>query len=991
MPVRALRLALITATLGTPAQAADTGLFSGKVAPLLQKRCLSCHDGQKKRGGLDLSTRAGLLAGGETGAAVTVGKSAQSLLIHKVSGPTPRMPKQGTKLTAAEVETLARWIDTGAPWPQGMRLTAEEWWSLRPLARPPLPHVRETDWVQNGVDAFILAGLESRGLTSSPQTDRLTLIRRVTFDLHGLPPTPEEIDAFVQDMDPRAYERLIDRLLASPRYGERWGRHWLDVVHYGDTHGYDKDKRRDFAWRYRDYVIAAFNDDKPYSRFIQEQIAGDVLYPGDPRGVIATGFVTAGPWDFVGHRELREGTVDKEKTRVLDRDDMVSNTIATFDSLTVHCARCHDHKFDPIPQKDYYRLQAVFAGVERGDRAYFSPQRLAELQRVRAARERAASALAELRRRVAENTTPEILWLDLRLRRQREELAALPGVSAEPSPSNGYHSGIEPKPDVTKWVQIDLGRRLPLDAIRLIPARPTDFPDTPGFGFPQRFRVEVSDLPDFRGAAVVADHTAADFTPPGDVPVVLRPQGVSGRFVRVTATRLWRRTGDYVFALAEVQIDSGGKNVARGAKVTALDSIEAGRWSTRNLVDGFDSRHLLPDLAAPGGANVLQQRQELEAAIRQGEQSRQALLDAITPPPLKAELTRAEAHFAAMDRAMATLAAGDKVYAVLPIPPRPIWVLHRGNVEQHRDLVTPGGLACVRGPDPDFKVDDPRNEGARRAALARWIADHRNPLTWRSIANRIWQYHFGRGLVDTPNDFGRNGALPTHPELLDWLAVEFRDGGGSFKKMHKLILLSSTYRQASGHRRECAAVDADNRFVWRMNRQRLDAEEVRDSVLAVSGKLNLAMGGPGFELFRFKDDHSPVYDHTALEKIHDPATYRRTVYRFTVRSVPNPFLDCLDCADPNINTPVRNTTLTALQALALLNDPFMIRQAEYFAERVKGLSSDDGGQIEAAYRLALGRAPRSEERAALADYARKHGLVAACRLVLNVNEFVFID
>jgi hypothetical protein len=297
----------------------------------------------------------------------------------------------------------------------------------------------------------------------------------------------------------------------------------------------------------------------------------------------------------------------------------------------------------------------------------------------------------------------------------------------------------------------------------------------------------------------------------------------------------------------------------------------------------------------------------------------------------------------------------------------------------------------VTGPDPDFNLDDPRNEGARRAALARWVADPRNPLTWRSIANRIWQYHFGRGLVDTPNDFGRNGSLPSNPELLDWLAVEFRDGGGSFKKMHKLILLSSAYRQASGHRPEGAAVDADNRFVWRMNRQRLDAEEVRDSVLAVSGKLNLVMGGPGFELFRFKDDHSPVYDHTALEKIQDPATYRRTVYRFTVRSVPNPFLDCLDCADPNINTPVRNTTLTALQALVLLNDPFMIRQADYFTERVKGMSADAGGQIEAAYRLALGRAPHPEERAALVDFAVKHGLADACRLVFNMNEFVFID
>jgi hypothetical protein len=300
-------------------------------------------------------------------------------------------------------------------------------------------------------------------------------------------------------------------------------------------------------------------------------------------------------------------------------------------------------------------------------------------------------------------------------------------------------------------------------------------------------------------------------------------------------------------------------------------------------------------------------------------------------------------------------------------------------------------LACVPGPDPDFKLPANSTDGARRAALAQWIADGRNPLTWRSIVNRVWHYHFGRGLVDTPSDFGHNGSTPTHPELLDWLAVEFRDNGGSFKTLHRLILLSAAYRQASGHRPECAAVDADNRLLWRANRQRLDAEEVRDTVLAVSGKLNLQMGGPGFELFRFKDDHSPVYDHTALEKIHDPRTYRRTVYRFTVRSVPNPFLDCLDCADPNLNTPVRNTTLTALQALALLNDPFMVRQAEYFAERVEKMSDNVEGQIEAAYRLAVGRRPKADEQAALAGYARKHGLANACRLLFNVNEFAFID
>jgi hypothetical protein len=582
-----------------------------------------------------------------------------------------------------------------------------DWWSLRALVRPPLPPVKDGSWARTPVDAFILAKLEANGLRPSLSADKRTLIRRLTYDLHGLPPTPEEIDAFLQDTSSDAYERLIDRLLASPRYGERWGRHWLDIVHYGDTHGYDKDKRRDHAWPYRDYVLRSFNSDKPYGRFIQEQIAGDVLFPRSPDGIIATGFIAAGPWDFVGQVELREGTVEKEKTRLLDRDDMVANTMSTFVSLTVHCARCHDHKFDPISKKDYYRLQAVFAGVDRGDRPY-----------------------------------------------------------------------------------------------------------------------------------------------------------------------------------------AAGKQL---------------------------------------------------------------------------------------------------VYAVVSHPPRPIHELSRGDVQKPGALLGPGTLSCVSGLPATFDVDEPNNEGKRRAALAAWLADPRNVLTWRSIVNRVWYYHFGRGLVDTPNDFGHHGSLPTHPELLDWLAVEFRDHGQALKDLHRLILRSAAYRQTSRQQPQLAAVDADNRLLWRMNRSRLDAESIRDSVLAISGKLNSTMGGPGFELFRFKDDHSPVYDYSASEKRNAPDSWRRTVYCFTVRSVPNPFLDCLDCADPNLNTPVRNTTLTALQALALRNDPFMVQQAESFAERLQRISPDLPRQIEAAFVFAFGRPARVEEREALAGYARKYGLANACRLLLNANEFVFID
>ncbi len=974
--------------------AADDGLFAKDVAPLLQKRCVGCHNPDKRQGGLNLTTREKMLRGGDNGPAIKPSDAARSLLLEVVSGPDARMPKQGDKLTEKEIATLRQWIDAGADWPKGVVLAADKkpaadgnWWSLQPIARPALPDVKDKEWGRAPIDAFILAKLEAKGLKPSEPADRRTLLRRVTYDLHGLPPTPDEVDAFVNDKAPDAYDKVLDRLLASPRYGERWGRFWLDVVHYGDTHGYDKDKRRDYAWPYRDYVVRSFNDDKPYSRFIKEQLAGDVLYPDDPDGTIATGFIAAGPWDFVGQVELREGTVDKEKTRLLDRDDMVSNTCSTFLSVTAHCARCHDHKFDPIPQQDYYRLQAVFAGVERGDRSYPRKEQLAEKTKLEEERTLLVQRWQTLQERIDELKTPEYRKLTDKLANQRAELAGLPRpVGDKLSPTNGYHSAIEPKPDTTKWVQVDLGRSLPLDEIRLIPARPTDFADTPGFGFPLRFRVEVSDDATFAKARTVLDQTAADVPNIGDalVPIPLKDQ--TARYVRVTATRLWKRTNDYVFALAELEVDSGGKNVAAGAKVTALDSIEAGRWGVKNLVDGFDSRHGLVDHADP---KIDKQRRELVQQIQAKEAARQQMLDGLLDEPLRKAVAEADAGLRAVENKLQALAGPGQVYAARSIAPRPIYLLKRGDVEQRGDKVTAGGLSCIKLLDPNFKESD--QEGPRRAALANWIAHRDNPLTWRSIVNRVWQTHFGRGLVDTPSDFGRNGSLPTHPELLDWLAIEFRDHGGSFKKLHRTILLSNTYRQMSANNTAFAKIDADNRYLWRQNRVRLDAESVRDSLLAISGKLDLQMGGPGFELFRFKDDHSPIYDHTALEKINDPATFRRTVYRFTVRSVPNPFLDSLDCADPNINTPVRNTTLTALQALALLNDPFLFKQAEYFAERVHKVGDDVGKQIDLAYQLAYGRLPDAAERELLVSYVKKHGLVQACRVLLNANEFVFID
>jgi hypothetical protein len=373
------------------------------------------------------------------------------------------------------------------------------------------------------------------------------------------------------------------------------------------------------------------------------------------------------------------------------------------------------------------------------------------------------------------------------------------------------------------------------------------------------------------------------------------------------------------------------------------------------------------------------------------ETARAAAIEAQTPMALRQDRERVERELAAVEAQIASLPPPQLVYSVLPRAPRPICVLARGDVEQRGEPVGPGALSCVPYLNPDFGPPDRADEGAGRAALAEWIASPQNVLTWRSIVNRVWHYHFTRGIVETPDDFGRNGARPSHPELLDWLAEWFLAHGQSIKQLHRLIMLSAVYRQSAQYDRICARADSENHLLWRMNRRRLEAEEIRDSVLAISGKLDSRPGGPGYERFRFVDDHSPIYDYANEAKLTDPATFRRTVYEFVTRSVPDPFLESLDGADPNAVTPVRNMTLTALQALTLRNDPFMIQQAGFFAARLKNLSAMPDKQIEMACLLMYGRKPSPSEGVALLRYSLQHGLANTCRLLFNTNEFVFVD
>ncbi len=792
------------------------------------------------------------------------------------------------------------------------------------------------------------------------------------------------------DPDPLSYERLVDRLLASPQYGERWARHWLDVIHYGESHGYDKDQPRPNAWPYRDYVIRSFNADKPYARFVEEQIAGDVLYPGTTDGIEALGFISAGPWDLIGHAEVPESKIDGKIARHLDRDDMIGTTMNTFVSLTVQCAECHTHKFDPIPHEDYYRLQTVFAALDRADKSYDADpavmrQRAPLVARQRELKKREQAVTATVNRLGG----AELAALDKQIADKRQSKGAVQGVEF------GYHSAIVNDQNVAKWVQVDLESSVPIK--RLVhTACYDDFNKIgAGFGFPLRFKIEVSDDPGFQeGVQTAVDQTAADFPNPGTQPQEVVPVGLVGRYVRMTTTRLAPRQNDYIFALAELAVfDEAGNNVALKKPVTALDSIESGaRWSKKNLVDG-----LAPTVVGSPGettktvAELTKQRFELlhravdeatrheQAEVSQGLSDVGAELAKLPPAKL---VYAGTVHYGASSFA-GTGPLGGK--------PRKISVLPRGDVRNPGKEVEPGALSQLTALSGRFELSADHAEGEARAALAHWLTDTRNPLTWRSIVNRIWLYHFGRGIVDTPNDFGRMGQLPSHPELLDWLASEFRDHGQSLRHLHRLMLTSATYRQSSAVSAEAAAGDAQNVWYSHMTRRRLEAEAIRDSVLAVSGKLDLTMYGPSFKDFVVEQPaHSPHYQYH-LHDPEDPKSHRRSIYRFIIRSQQQPYLATLDCADASLMVDKRNQTITPLQALTLLNNQLSVTMAKHFAARVAQPGTELPAQLTAAFRLAVGRTPTPDELTGLVAYAKEYGLPNACRVILNLNEFVFVD
>ena len=830
----------ILALLGLPALvAADSrtefspealAFYERDVLPILKANCYKCHADGKAKGNLSLATRAGILKGGDLGPAVSRDKPAESTLLAAINYKNGlEMPPTG-KLKPEQIETLTKWVKAGLPMKDSATPTAKKvehtggvitpesrnYWAYRPVRRPPVPSVKDPGWGVNAIDAFIRSRLDSKGLSPAPPADRVALVRRLYYDLIGLPPTPEEVDAFVNDRTDGAYERLVDRLLASPHYGEKWGRQWLDVVRYAESNGYERDNPKPFVWKYRDYVIRAFNADKPYDQFVREQLAGDEMPGYNPDAVIATGYYRLGLWD--------DEPADPLQAMFDEYDDIVATTAQAFLGMTMNCARCHDHKIDPIPQKDYYALVAFFRDIRR-----YSDTRDV----------RSAANLTDI-------TPPEKrATYEDELRARKTRIAEL----------------------------IRQMEAIEDEAIKKMPAE---------------------------------DQRAAEAN---DRPAVVRkvPQ-----FLDDAKKAEYRRLG--------------------------------------------------------------KERRELERK----------------PDPSQ------------------ELALSVNNCTVHPVATH---LLARGNAHAPAAVVNPAfpevlGVPPPRIPEP---AKNARTSG-RRTVLANWIASKDNPLTARVIVNRIWQGHFGRGIVASSNDFGKFGTGATHPELLDWLVSEFVERGWKVKPLHKLILMSRTYQMSARADAEALRLDPGNLLFGRFNMRRLTAEEVRDSILSVSGQLDLKVGGPS--VFPKISDEvlagQSVPGNGWLKSKgggYDPkdptAGNRRSVYVHIKRSLQVPVLIQHDQADADGSCPVRYTTTVPTQALGMLNGEFTNGAAAAFAARLRKEAPDLDGQVRRAIRLTAGRAPTDDEvrkdvafirelkdKARLSDAAT---LQQYCLLALNTNEFVYLD
>ena len=813
-----------------------SGTFEEKVQPILQANCLPCHDESTKTSGFSVLSGSSLMAGGARhGAAVRAGKPGESPLIQMLRGDMkPQMPL-GRKLSDQDIAAIEGWIRDLKP-AEAAAAPKQRYWAFVKPVKPPVPQAGG-EQARNEIDLFIADKLKAKGLAMAPEADRRTLIRRLYFDLLGVPPRPEEVKAFVESRSPAAYEDLVDCLLSDSRYGERWGRHWLDLARYADTNGYEGDPEWPHAWRYRNYVIDAFNQDKPYDLFIREQLAGDEIYPvpgavpappPSPEQVVALSFLRLAPFN-------RTPVSDENRDSFLS--EMTSTTGSVFLGLTVGCAKCHDHKYDSVPTRDFYRMKAFFATVQVGNTGRAGGAEPADFYR-----------------------PGEKAWADRNREQYKKDLEAAEAKFKE--------------------------FRKPLIE-RLAAQRKREKPDS---------KDEVS-----------------------------------------------------------------AKDVEREIN------------SENNNASGFDKKPEIYSAEEKRGWLQFNERiARLKKAIERLEPFAMGLRNADGPP------------------------FGPSVPAT--------YIQIRGDYNHLGDPVEPGFLSAIQGnSEPAVLEVDRYNmfpSRGRRMTLARWIASPDNPLTARVMVNRLWQYHFGRGIVETSSDFGRNGAPPTHPELLDWLAGRFVEQKWSIKRMHRLILESAAYRQASKKTDPRAAeADPDNKLLWRFPRQRLSGEAIRDSVLELSGRLTQQSGGVPIypPLPEGLDEEQKVQGVNTWETSQGPDGRRRSVYIFQRRAMQVPFLETFDAPVLNASCDRRRNSITSLQALTMYDSDFVNQEVKFLAERLRRETGPDPReQARRAFELIFSRLPKASEfdgalKLMASSQPREKGLEALCRVLLNSSEFIYID
>ena len=962
-------------------------LFSEQVEPILRERCYGCHSHAAgvMEGGLALDWKSGWAQGGSRGPAIIPGDPEASLLVRAVRHVDPELAMPDDRLPDEDIAAIVDWVAGGAVDPRSSVPAASlqdrtDWWSLRPLTQPEVPPAAAE---LHPIDAFVDARLADAGLAATEEADRRTLIRRLTFDLHGLPPTPAEVEAFVSNAAPDAYDQLLSRLLASPRYGERWARHWLDTIHFADTHGFEHDAFRPNAWRYRDYVIASFNADLPWDRFVKEQFAADVFAPEATDRRVALGYLGAGPYDHSA------ASTAPRSFEHLDRDDLVTQTMGAFASTTASCARCHAHKFDPISQDDYYALQAVFAGIGKGDVAYdLDPQTARDRQRwerlAAAARDRDETVLLAEQQaslvaawEAARHETAA--WLPLQL----EDFSSAYGATLQRQADGSILVGGErPEVDVTTLV----ARSGPgtITAIRLevladasLPAQGPGRADNGNLHL-NEVAVEVRQPAQPQATRVGIGQATADFNQEGWTIA----HAIDGD--PKTAWGIHPAVGQShqaVFTFAEPLM------LEADARLTVvLRQIHGGSHLIGRLRLSATEGDPLTAIALPAEALAALQTPAVERTRAEQLAVASAILGHLARQRL-AELPPKEKVYAAA--AVAENERGTIVYE----EPSEIRVLTRGDLGRPGRVVGPGALTAVTALEARFALPEVHHESARREALALWLIDPANPLTWRSMANRVWHFHFGRGLCDTPNDFGRMGSEPTHPQLLDWLACDLREHK-SLKRLHRLICSSSTYRRSSACSEEIARLDPENRLLARGSRRRLDADAIRDAILSASGRLDLTMGGPGDQHFSQKPGPqlTPVLNYDDVDW-DAPGMTRRSIYRVVWRGIPDPFFEAFDFPDLGLLVAARGESVSPLQSLVLLNNRFVLHHADAMAA---DLASDTAaaplsGQLREAVRRTWLREPTAEELAELEPIAAAHGLAAVCRLLFNSNAFLSVE